>query len=127
MASPEGVKLPAGAPFADLLVDGLLARLGIETPPKDPTALVDATILVPTRRAVRAVSDAFTRRFTGSVVLLPRILTLGELDLDDDVEAEDAPGAEAADIPPAITPLRRQMMLTAAVMRLGSSAWKEEP
>ena len=134
MAAPAPVpavfNIPAGAPFADRLVAGLLERLGIKGQPADPTALVRATILVPTRRSVRAVTEAFARRFAGSVVLLPRILTLGELDADDVGEDdEDAPDSAmaAVEIPPAITPLRRQMLLTKLVLRLGASAWREKP
>ena len=134
MAAPASVpavfNIPAGAPFADRLVAGLLDRLGIAGQPTDPTALVRATLLVPTRRSVRAVTDAFARRFAGSVVLLPRILTLGELDADDVGDSdEDAPDAAVAgtEIPPAITPLRRQMLLTDLVSQLGASAWREKP
>lgn len=128
-ATPAVFNIPAGAPFADRLVAGLLERLGIGSPPADPTALVGATILVPTRRSVRAVGDAFARRFAGSVVLLPRILTLGELDADDLIDGvEDAADvALTADLPPAVSPLRRQMLLANLVTRFGASAWKEEP
>jgi ATP-dependent helicase/nuclease subunit B len=129
-APPAVFNIPAGAPFADRLVTGLLHRLGISDAPADPMQLARATILVPTRRAVRAVTEAFARRFEHSVVLLPRILPLGEIDADDFSEFdEDAPDAAVAgiDIPPAISPLRRQMILARLVSQFGASAWRERP
>ncbi|MGE5539181.1 MAG: double-strand break repair protein AddB [Gemmatimonas sp.] len=133
-SSPAVFNIPAGAPFADRLVAGIVRTLGIEGAPSDPLTLARATILVPTRRAVRSVTDAFARRFGGAVVLLPRILPLGEIEADDlgtgDLDmAEDAPdGPFAADeIPPAIPPLRRQMILASLVQTFGASAWRETP
>jgi ATP-dependent helicase/nuclease subunit B len=130
LSRPAVFNIPAGAPFADRLVVGLLRRLGIEGAPADPTLLARATILVPTRRAVRTVTEAFARQFTDSVVLLPRILPLGEIDADDLAEfEEDAPDAAVSgiDIPAAITPLRRQMILARLVSEFGASAWRERP
>jgi ATP-dependent helicase/nuclease subunit B len=127
---PAVFNIPAGAPFADRLVAGLLQRLGIGAVPTDPLHLARATILVPTRRAVRAVTEAFARRFAGSVVLLPRILPLGEIDADDLAEwGEDAPDGAVAglELPPAISPLRRQMILAQLIQRFGASAWRERP
>ena len=74
---PAVFNIPAGVPFADRLVAGFLQRMNVadarNQPLPDPLALARATILVPTRRAVRAVQEAFARRFAGSVLLLPRI------------------------------------------------------
>ena len=130
VSRPAVFNIPAGAPFADRLVVGLLRRLGIEGVPADPTLLARATILVPTRRAVRTITEAFARRFADSVVLLPRILPLGEIDADDLAEFdEDAPDSAVAgiDIPAAITPLRRQMILARLVSEFGANAWRERP
>src|ERR1700679_312885 len=48
--------IQAGAPFADTLARGLIARLG-----DDPLALAGATIYLPTRRAGRTLAESFAR------------------------------------------------------------------
>ncbi len=55
-----------GRPFLEALADGLLARVGA-----DPMALSDFTLLLPTRRACRALAEAFLRRTAGRPLLLP--------------------------------------------------------
>ena len=52
--SPRVYSIPAGVAFADALAEGLMRRAG-----DDPLALAAITILLPTRRAVRALTDAF--------------------------------------------------------------------
>jgi len=47
-------------PFLDALVAGLRAESG-----DDPLTLARATILLPTRRAVRALGEAFLRASAG--------------------------------------------------------------
>ena len=71
-------------------------------------------ILLPTRRAARALSDAFLRASDGKAMLLPRITALGALD--------EAPLALAGvlDLPPAIAPLDRLAGLTRLILRLPS-------
>jgi len=51
MAEPNVFNMPSGVPFLPSLAKGLRARYG-----KD---LSDALILLPTRRAVRGLGDAF--------------------------------------------------------------------
>ncbi len=48
--------IPAGVPFARALARGIIAQAG-----DAPDALTAYTILLPTRRAVRTVRDAFLR------------------------------------------------------------------
>ncbi|HET9149820.1 MAG TPA: double-strand break repair protein AddB, partial [Alphaproteobacteria bacterium] len=133
LSRPAVFTVPAGVPFADRLVAGFLERMGVAgapgVPPTDPMALARATILVPTRRAVRAVADAFARRFRGAVVLLPRILPLGELDADDlpDTEEDASDASLAVNLPAAVPPLRRQMLLARLVSQFGAGAWREQP
>ena len=64
-----------GMPFADVLVAGLLARVGL-----DPLTLADAQIFLPTRRGARALTEAFLRQTAGRSTLLPMIRTLGDAD-----------------------------------------------
>ena len=46
----------------------------------DPLAVADGLILLPTRRAARALADAFLHQAGGRPTLLPRIAALGALD-----------------------------------------------
>ena len=110
---PSVFNIPAGVAFADALAAGVLDRAG-----SDPVALSRYTVLLPTRRATRSLRDAFLRLTDGQALLLPRMMPLGDLDEDElaiagaDEEIVETPG----DIPPAISGLRRQILLTRTVM-----------
>ncbi len=94
------------APFADTLARGLIAQLG-----DAPLALADAVIYLPTRRAQRTFGDAFAR-VLGGAALLPQFKALGDADED-----EFLFDAETLDLPPAISPMRRTLLLAAMVRR----------
>ncbi|MCP5366643.1 MAG: double-strand break repair protein AddB [Hyphomicrobiales bacterium] len=108
--------IPAGVPFVDALAAGIRDRAG-----PDPQALVPYTVLLPTRRACRALREAFLRGGDGRPLLLPRLMPLGELD-DEDLsllgwEAEPAGGAALdPDIPPPLGGLRRQLLLARLIL-----------
>jgi ATP-dependent helicase/nuclease subunit B len=111
--------IPAGVSFVDALAATLLREAG-----DDPLALARYTILLPTRRARRALDEAFLRRSPGGrPLLLPRTLPLGDLDADEAGLADADPGEGgdhiAAGLPPAIPGLRRQLLLTQAVQAAG--------
>lgn len=91
-------------PFVDTLAAGLIARVG-----DDPLALARSTILLPTRRSARALTEAFLRVRDGRALLLPRMIALGELEADEDP-------ADAAELPPALDRLERQLTLARLVM-----------
>ncbi|MGZ5998670.1 MAG: double-strand break repair protein AddB [Rhizomicrobium sp.] len=98
--------IPSSAPFAETLARGLIARLG-----REPLALSDATIYLPTRRAARTFGDAFAR-VLGGAALLPQFKALGDVDEDEflfDAQADDL------DIAPAIAPIRRKLLLAMMV------------
>jgi len=102
-------------PFLDTLVAGLIA--GAE---RDPLALARDTILLPTRRAVRAMGEAFLRASGGRPLLLPRLLPVGDLDAEELSLVGDEDGGEGAlDIAPAVPDLRRRLMLTKLVLAWG--------
>jgi ATP-dependent helicase/nuclease subunit B len=94
--------------FVDALADGILARCG-----GDPLALARAHVLLPNRRAARALTDAFVRR-AGSGLLLPRLTPVG--DLGDDSFDRFASGDEA--LPPPVSPLVRRLELARLVRQL---------
>ena len=112
--------IPPGVSFVDALAAGLLAETA-----GDPLTLARYTILLPTRRARRALDEAFLRQSDGRPLLLPRTLPLGDLDADEALLAggdeatasESAP--ELADLPPAVPALRRQLLLAQAVQAAG--------
>ena len=111
-----------GRPFLASLAAGLLAMAG-----GDPLALARMTVLLPTRRAARALRDAFLRvtplgKQPGIPLLPPRMRPLGDLDLDELSFAEggaERGGDDDLSIPPAIPELRRRLLLTRLVMRWG--------
>lgn len=93
--------------FADELAAGVLAEVGC-----DPLTLADTLILVPTRRSVRALREAFLRATGGKPTLLPRIAPLGDLDESD---WEGLSGNDALSLPPAIDGSEREALLTELV------------
>jgi ATP-dependent helicase/nuclease subunit B len=107
--------IPAGVSFANALVTGITDLS------EDPADLACALVLVPSRRAARALRLAFLEAKGATAMLLPRMVTIGDVDDDDpallgqDVRPH-GPGAEASTpefvaLPPPINPLRRQLLL----------------
>src|SRR5690349_50356 len=94
--------------FADELARGVLAEHG-----GDPLSLADVLILLPTRRSVRALREAFLRAADGKPTILPRMAPLGDVD---DGEWEIAAGdGTALTLPPAIDPVEREALLAQLV------------
>ncbi|MFM2130465.1 MAG: hypothetical protein RL477_2011, partial [Pseudomonadota bacterium] len=88
--APRLYAIAPGIPFVDALAQGMMAGIAAAAP-GDPFALARATVLLPTRRAVRSLREAFLRASGGTALLLPRMMPLGDLD-----EGELAIMAEAA-------------------------------
>jgi len=110
-ALPNVFTIPPGEAFVDVLVRGMAQRLG-----DDPMVLSRALVLVPTRRGVRALREAFLRQHAGRPMLLPTIRPIGDVDADElDLSVGDA--ADMLDLPPAIPELRRQLLLAEAIKR----------
>ena len=99
--------IPPHRAFADSLAIGLIRRFGA-----DPMRLARGTVLVPSNRAKRAISDAFVRASEGGL-LLPRLVAVGDPELDEAVfDAAD----DAAPVPPAVDPLQRRMILARLIV-----------
>jgi len=108
--------IPAGQPFVDVLATGIVDRWGGEA-----AALASVTVMVPTRRARRSLVEAFLRQSGGKPQLLPRMIALGDLDEDEILlsggfDAEENATAGAMEIPPALSGLRRQLLLARLVL-----------
>ncbi len=107
-AGPLVYSIAAHRGFADALVAGLVPRY------REPgLGLARLTLLVPSSRAARTLSEAFIRHAgdTGEGgLLMPRMITVGDLDLDEKLGAALDP-LGAADIPPARDPTARWLAL----------------
>lgn len=110
--------IPAHRAFADALVAGIMAQHG-----RNPMALARGIILLPNNRAARAISDAFVRRVkTG--LLLPRMVPIGDIDLDERLGSALDPIGSGASIPPAIAPMERQMILARLVQQARAQVYQ---
>jgi ATP-dependent helicase/nuclease subunit B len=112
---PAVYTIPAHRSFADALAVGLIQRFG-----KDPLALARGRILLPNNRAVRTVTEAFVRA-SGSGLLLPRLIPIGDPELDDRIGGALEP-IEGEPVPPAIEPLQRLLMLAEIVRTEGTNS-----
>jgi ATP-dependent helicase/nuclease subunit B len=115
-ARPSVYTIPSHRSFADSLAAGLFARHG-----KDPLSLAAGRILLPNNRAVRAVTEAFVRA-SGSGLVLPRLIAIGDPELDDRIGCALDPAVVTEPVPPAIDPLARELALAGMVRRQGESA-----
>ena len=114
-SAPRIFTIAPELPFADALVDGLLHGDVVKLDAADPLALSRVTILLPTRRACRALSEAFLRQCESGAMLLPRIRPLGDLD-EDEAGFGASAVAEGGDLPPEMPPLRRQFLLAQLIL-----------
>jgi ATP-dependent helicase/nuclease subunit B len=98
--------IAANAPFLDTLATAWLARGG------DPLSLSRGLILLPTRRAARALAEAFLRATDGRPLLLPRITAIGALD--------EVPLALAGapSLPPSVEPMPRLAALARMILAM---------
>ncbi|MEO1205317.1 MAG: PD-(D/E)XK nuclease family protein [Pseudomonadota bacterium] len=126
-ATPAGslCSLPFGVAFLDglarAILDGDLPRFG--GPKPDIIDLPGITILLPTRRAERALGAAFRKASGESALLLPQIRAVSERNDDEALmssylEAQTgsvSPGSGLLPLPPAMPPIERQMVLMTLV------------
>ena len=94
--------VPASTPFLrtviTALVDGEL--IGGFSPRAQPERLSEATLYLPTRRAARMAREIFLDVLNVDAVILPRIVTLGDIDEDElafaQLQLDVAPGRHDA-------------------------------
>ena len=120
-AEPTVYTVAPGEPFLSALARAVLegSLPGTGSGPPDPVTLVDYRVMVPTRRAARALIDVFLEASGGGAQLLPRITPLGDVD-EDELMLSGAPvigpNAQELDIGPAISPLQRRLLLTRFIL-----------
>ena len=117
--APRVFTIPPGAPFLPTLADALTGGRILDGFGRDPAALAEAIIYLPTRRAARAFAALLAAQGDRRAQLLPRIVPLGEAD-----DAEFALAGSAADDPafegaealaPPIAMLERRLILTGLI------------
>jgi ATP-dependent helicase/nuclease subunit B len=117
-AEPRLFTIPAGLPFLRVLARAVLAggfpHEGIAEP--DPVALSRFTILVPTRRAARALAEAFLDASDGQALLLPRIRPIADVDEIELMAEGLGPSDTELALPPAISGLERRLLLAREIM-----------
>ncbi|MBW7947207.1 MAG: double-strand break repair protein AddB, partial [Sphingomonadaceae bacterium] len=106
--------IPPSAPFLPTLAAALVeGRLIPGFRPKDePLILANATVFLPTRRAVRSFSTSLMEATGQEALILPRILPLGGVDEDEFAFEENG-----ADLPPAIPATGRRLVLAQLVLQ----------
>ena len=105
MPDPQIWSIAAHRGFADALVAGLIPRYS-----EPRFGLARLTLLLPSRRTMRTVTEAFVRA-SGGGLLLPRMAVVGDLDLDETLGFLLDPIGSGADIPPASDPTTRWLRL----------------
>jgi ATP-dependent helicase/nuclease subunit B len=113
---PAVFTIPAHRSFADALAAGLIQRFG-----KDSLGLARGRILLPNNRAVRTVTEAFVRA-SGTGLLLPRLIPIGDPELEERIGGALDPIDEGDSLPPAIDPLQRLLLLAGLVRTEGTSS-----
>ena len=105
--------IPSELPFLDRLVAGILPRAA-----GDPLALTRTTVFLPTRRAARSLSEAFLRASAGRALLLPRLVSVSDVDAEEWALADDG----SIEIPPALPTLERQLRLAQLILKWSEGA-----
>jgi ATP-dependent helicase/nuclease subunit B len=106
---PSLFTVPMGHDLCDAAVSAIFERIG-----KAPLALNQAIIFLPNNRAIRSMTDAFVRRAQPGL-LLPQMVAVGDLALDEALAPVFDPLDGTAEIPAAIEPMQRLLLLAKLV------------
>lgn len=110
--------IPASFSFSDTLAQGLMKEYK-----NKEHDLPHVLILLPTRRACRVMRDAFLRGTNGKPLLLPQLKAIGDVDEEELILNQTTD--DAINIPPAISSMKRQMLLMRLVGKI--SDFKQSP
>ncbi|WP_051504246.1 double-strand break repair protein AddB [Sphingomonas jaspsi] len=114
--APLVFSIPGHRSFADALVTGLVNSFA-----GDPLALAEGRILLPNNRAVRTLTEAFVR-VSGGGLVLPRLIAIGDPDIGERIGGALDPIELGDDVPPAIDPAERLLLLAGLLRREGENA-----
>ncbi|MCC3860269.1 double-strand break repair protein AddB [Pseudemcibacter aquimaris] len=103
--NPEIYNIRASLSFVDVLANGIYERFG-----DNPITLSEVLILLPNRRAVRSLRDAFLRLNDGKPTILPNMQPIGDVDEDGLIMAGGTL-YDDLDLKPAVPASIRQMIL----------------
>ena len=103
--------IPASCGFVDVLAQKFLQEYQY-----DRTALADALFLLPNRRAVKALTEAFVREDGLSPMLLPRMMPLGETEEDELFLTGGGGRQYLAGMFPAVSATERNLLFTKIIM-----------
>lgn len=117
MAQPTLFTIPPSRSFVDALASGIRSQIS-----ENPTELARYRILLPTRRSCRGLREAFLRLSGGKPTLLPRMMPIGDIDEDELLlsgqrATETINENTAFALPPAVSGLRRQLLLAEMIRR----------
>src|SRR5262245_59095952 len=100
--------IPSEAAFLQTLVEWIVATYGEDLPA--------ARVFLPNRRACRSFREALLASGGGKPMLLPRIQPIGDME-NDALPADLFAHGKFHEIPPAISPERRLLLLTRLVLQ----------
>src|SRR5215469_16708542 len=118
--APRVFTIPASVPFVPTLIRALIDGTLVPGFPaaRDPLALADATLYLPTRRACRLARDLFLDVTKERAAILPRIVAIGDVD-EDEI-------AFALALPPALGGLERRLKLAQLVLKWAAQIAPDE-
>ncbi|MBV8699141.1 MAG: double-strand break repair protein AddB, partial [Bradyrhizobium sp.] len=121
------LSVPISVPFLRTviaaLIDGELVN-GFEAR-SNPARLAEATLYLPTQRAMRVAREIFLDELKTDAAVLPRIVALGDIDEDELLfagETEALGSGAALEMPPKLGELERRLTLARLV-----AAWAKRP
>ncbi|MGB5724758.1 MAG: double-strand break repair protein AddB, partial [Parasphingorhabdus sp.] len=108
---PSVYNIAAHGGFADALAQGLIDRFA-----KDAFGLARGLVILPNNRARSALQEAFVR-LSENGLLLPQMVVIGDLDLDESIGVALDSGELALDIPAAVDPMDRLLTLAQLIQK----------
>ena len=103
--------IPAGCALADVLAEKFLREYQ-----DNPLGLTDVLFLLPNRRAVKTLKDAFVRLQGAQPTLLPQMSPLGDVEEDELFLSGFDLGGALKELSPAISRVERLLLFTKIVM-----------
>lgn len=115
---PSLYTLPYGVDICDATVNAIFDRVG-----SDALSLSNVTMFLPNNRAIKAMTEAFVRR-TKPGLLLPHMVAVGDLALDEALGPILDPLDGETKILPVIAPMQRLLLLARLLVENGQATSK---